>query len=219
MLAALSKHVALMPVRHLATRRLSGARLGTSLAIPLGAIQLGGQPVHWLRLWEPLMPIDVATQFEAHRGRVYRWAMMLCGRHDDALDVVQDVFLRMLRRPPTSESVPAVISWLRKTTHRAVIDIWRSARGRKETTAEPPPRLVSDAAPGSVEQLDRVRAAMARLSDQQRLVLLCKTCDEMTFQRIADELEISVSTAKTHYVRALQAVRERLGTHVLEEAR
>ena len=56
--------------------------------------------------------------------------------------------------------------------------------------------MIADVPPGQGEQLDQVRAAMATLSDQQRLVLLCKTCDEMTFQRIADELEISVSTAQ-----------------------
>ncbi len=164
------------------------------------------------------MPIDVATQFNAHRARVYRWAMMLCGRHDDALDVVQDVFLRMLRRPPTADSVPAVIAWLRRTTHRMVIDGWRSARTRRETVQNPPPRLVSDSPVDHAEQVDRIRAAMDTLSDQQRLVLLCKTCDDMTFQRIADELDVSVSTAKTHYVRALQAVRQRLGSRLLEEA-
>lgn len=164
------------------------------------------------------MPIDVATQFEAHRGRVYRWAMMLCGRHDDALDVVQDVFLRMLRRPPVRESVPAVVAWLRRTTHHAVIDGWRSAKARHEIPAEPPPRIVAEAPADRAEQIERVRAAMATLSDQQRLVLLCKACDEMTFQRIADELEISLSTAKTHYVRALLAIRRRLGLQVLEEA-
>ena len=46
------------------------------------------------------MPTDVAALFETHRARVYRWARAMCGRHDDALDVVQEVFLRMLKRPP-----------------------------------------------------------------------------------------------------------------------
>ena len=39
---------------------------------------------------------------------------------------------------------------------------------------------------------------------------MSKCYDQMTFQQIADELGIAVPTAKTHYLRALSAVRERV---------
>lgn len=166
------------------------------------------------------MNTDVGGHFVAHRARVYRWALLLCRRPEDALDVVQDVFLRMVRRPPDTASIAGTIAWLRRTTQRVAIDRWRAAAAGPAVEVVAGERLAAGraAAHGAgagdalerSEQSARVRASLAELSDHQRLVLVSRICDEMTFQQIADELGISVSTAKTHYVRGLMALRARL---------
>jgi RNA polymerase sigma-70 factor (ECF subfamily) len=156
------------------------------------------------------MPTDVAAYFEAHRARVYRWAYALCGRHEDARDVVQEVFLRMLKRPPELPSVAAAIGWLRQVTSRVTIDRWRADSSRDAAIRERVLRVAAEESADSLELADRLRAAIEILSQQQRLVLMAKTYDRMTFQQIADELGIAVPTAKTHYLRALSAVRARL---------
>ena len=156
------------------------------------------------------MPTDVAAHFEAHRARVYRWAYAMCGRHEDALDVVQEVFLRMLRRPPELPSVAAAVGWLRQVTSRAVIDRWRADSSRDAARRERVLRAAAEESADSRELAERLRATIETLSQQQRLVLMAKTYDRMTFQQIADELGIAVPTAKTHYLRALSAVRARL---------
>jgi RNA polymerase sigma-70 factor (ECF subfamily) len=154
---------------------------------------------------------DVAACFETHRARVYRWAYALCGRHEDALDVVQEVFLRMWRRPPELASESATVAWLRQVTSRVVIDRWRSRVAR--VTAQryvDESKTPQDEPPETRELAERLRAAIEALSEQQRLVLMAKTYDRMTFRQIADELGVAVPTAKTHYLRALSAVRARL---------
>jgi RNA polymerase sigma-70 factor (ECF subfamily) len=156
------------------------------------------------------MPTDVAAHFEAHRARVYRWAYALCGRHEDALDVVQEVFLRMLKRPPELPSIAAGLAWLRRVTSRVVIDRWRAESSRDAVRREQVPRVAAEESAESRELAERLRAAIETLSEQQRLVLMAKTYDRETFQQIADELGIAVPTAKTHYLRALSAVRTRL---------
>ncbi len=156
------------------------------------------------------MPTDVAAHFEAHRARVYRWAYALCGRHEDALDVVQEVFLRMLKRPPELLSIAAGLAWLRRVTSRVVIDRWRAESSRDAVRREHLPHAAAEESPESRELAERLRAAIETLSEQQRLVLMAKTYDRETFQQIADELGIAVPTAKTHYLRALSAVRARL---------
>jgi RNA polymerase sigma factor (sigma-70 family) len=55
-----------------------------------------------------------------------------------------------------------------------------------------------------------IASALDRLSDIQRSVLVAKVYDEMTFAAIAAEMNVAVSTVKTHYLRAVQAVRDRL---------
>jgi DNA-directed RNA polymerase specialized sigma24 family protein len=58
---------------------------------------------------------------------------------------------------------------------------------------------------------------VAALSEQQRLVLLGKCVDGMTFSQVAAGLSIAVPTAKTHYLRALEAVRRRLAARIAVE--
>jgi RNA polymerase sigma-70 factor (ECF subfamily) len=156
------------------------------------------------------MTFDVEACFRAQRARVYRWAYAMCGRHDDAADVVQEVFLRMFRKPPQSPSKPVVIAWLRRVTARVVIDRWRSETARTTLENAIRPSVVSDETAETCERARRVRAALASLSERQRLVVMAKCYDQMTFQQIADELGIATTTAKTHYLRGLAAVRNQL---------
>ncbi|RMF83403.1 MAG: sigma-70 family RNA polymerase sigma factor [Planctomycetota bacterium] len=157
--------------------------------------------------------VDVRRCFEEHRARVYRWAFAMCRRHDDALDVVQEVFMRLLRRPPQNASPEQIRAWLRRTTRSVVVDRWRRVRKRPKENADL--ALVDEAftakrAPDARETDAEIREALAALSEQQQLVVLAKVCDEMTFRAIAAELGIAESTAKTHYLRGLRALRDRL---------
>lgn len=168
--------------------------------------------------------MDISEQFEAHRARVYRWARALCGNHHDALDCVQEVFLRMMRDPPAAAGMPATVGWLRRVTGRVVIDRWRSAVSRASRERVVAVREAERAAEGACgdapdqrELSERIAAALETLSEQQRMVLMARSYDGMTFQEIADELRIAVSTAKTHYLRGLAAVRDALAIELHAE--
>ena len=69
-------------------------------------------------------------------------------------------------------------------------------------------QLVQEAVVTVPRQL--IAAAMDKLSEVQRGVLVAKVYDEMTFAEIAAELDLALSTVKTHYLRAVRAVRDRL---------
>ena len=72
-------------------------------------------------------------------------------------------------------------------------------------------------APAAHEALDaaalraEIAAALDGLTEAQRSVLVAKVYDGQTFARIAEDLDIAVPTAKTHYLRAIRIVRDRLG--------
>lgn len=173
------------------------------------------------------MSLDTATIsrfFDGCRHQVYRWALGLSGRHDDALDLTQEAFLRLLRSRPALANEAAAAGWLRQVVCNLALDRLRSERRAplRATTGSGP--TAADDLRGPLERVEAVRAdapddeqsaalrgALLELSPQQRLVLLCKCYDDMSFARIAAELELSESTVKTHYLRALLTLRERLG--------
>ncbi len=157
--------------------------------------------------------------FERYTNEVYGWAYRLLGRHHDALDVVQDVFLRWdaqcVRQAPKQPR-----GWLRRVTLNRAIDLRRQRHTTQELQALACAEFASPAdSYGSVEaeaRIDRevlrddIAAALDRLSDVQRSVLVAKVYDDMTFAQIAGELGLAISTIKTHYLRAVRAVRDRL---------
>lgn len=153
------------------------------------------------------MSTGVARYFEAYHQRVYRWAYALCGRREDALDAVQEVFLRMLRNTPDLPRESAAVGWLRRVTSNVVIDLWRRTARAAALSNHETVRECSEQTPEDRETAEQLRLAIQSLSDQQRQVLLAKIYDRSSFAQIAAELGISISTAKTHYLRALNMVR------------
>lgn len=155
----------------------------------------------------PAPPLGPEACFIAHRSTVCRWACTLGADPQVAPDIVQEVFLRMLKSAPTFASAGAQLGWLRRVTANLVIDHRRAARPAMRLTGEVPQTervpIGADAAVAT--------AAMDQLSEMQRLVLVAKLADNLTFAQIAAELGVAVPTVKTHYLRALGAIRDRLG--------
>lgn len=150
-----------------------------------------------------------AKAFLAHRGRVYTWARALCGRDADAADITQEVFLRLVRERPATPSEGALRGWLRRVTTRLAIDLFRGAR-RPAAQTIPKGDLAPDEHALRSEEQRRVRAALGELSEMQRLVLIGKCYDGLTFRELAEELGLAIPTVKTHYLRGLEAIRREM---------
>ena len=161
--------------------------------------------------------LNVTTQqieaFEQYAREVYSWAYRVLGRHHDALDVVQDVFLRWNAQCREGEpSRPR--GWLRRVTLNRAIDLRRSHPRMVELDAQAAEvaGAPSDDQTLDMEQLRRdLTRAMGHLTDMQRSVLVAKVYDGLTFAEIAVEHDLAISTVKTHYLRAIRSMSECLG--------
>jgi len=166
----------------------------------------------------PPPPTEPLVVFEQYRSDVYAWAYRLLGRHHDALDAAQDVFLRWLAQSKRAQP-DHPRSWFRQVTINRAIDLLRARRiapAAQNAAADRPAPIEPDA----LEQLELRRdigAALERLTDAQRSVLVAKIYDGLTFAQIAAEMDLAVPTIKTHYLRALAAVRDRLSSRWADE--
>ena len=157
---------------------------------------------------------EAGETFEPYRPQIYDWAFRLLGSHHDALDIVQDVFLRWLSQVQTSmPDNPR--GWLRRATANRAIDVIRSRKRRiVARNLEPGDVQTPVARECSEVELGELRSdvaeALCKLTDAQRTVLIAKEFDGRTFSNIAEELGLALPTVKTHYLRALKAVRSRL---------
>ena len=153
---------------------------------------------------------------ESMRARIYGWAYRLLQNHHDALDATQEVLIRSLTR--RSGGVENRQAWLRRITINYCLDVMRQRRPAG-TRHEEPVEATTPASEAGARELHRaVLAGLNLLTGQQRAVLVAKVYDSETFAAIAHSMGLSVSSVKTHYVRALSALRRPLKGHTENES-
>jgi RNA polymerase sigma-70 factor (ECF subfamily) len=143
--------------------------------------------------------------------------------HADAADVVQEAFLKFWRAREHGGRVAAdriddPVAYLFACVKRAAMD-WQRGRRRRDRREECVASARSEAvshAPllsGPLEQEERrvaIEAALARLPEPQREVLVLKVWAELSFPQIARALGIPNDTAASRYRYALAKLREQL---------
>ena len=151
--------------------------------------------------------MDRASElFENHHEALYRYLVRLSGDPDVAADAAQEAFVRLLQRPPLAAAERA---WLFKVGTNYVLDSRRtSARrgrlldGRVESTMGDPPgdphaSLEAD------ERRRAVMAALARLSDKERVAILMRE-EGFAHREIAEAVGTTTGSVGTLLARALE---------------
>jgi RNA polymerase sigma-70 factor (ECF subfamily) len=180
-----------------------------------------------------------AAAFEAlvrqNAGPMLSVARRLLGNEEDARDAVQEAFLSAFRAIDSFDAQAKLSTWLHRIVVNAALSKLRS-RGRR---AEQPidellPAFLDDghqASParawrGGAEELlqqqetrELVRAAIDRLPESYRTVLLLRDIEELDTEETARLLGIAPGAVKTRLHRARQALRTLLDPHLVGEER
>jgi RNA polymerase sigma-70 factor (ECF subfamily) len=116
---------------------------------------------------------EIERIFRDHHGMVFRAAYRITGNASDAEDVLQTVFLRLVRRDAAADAVENVASYLHRAAVNSALDLMRArTHARSVPLDDVAPVLTEKAslAPdrlhSSGEAREWLRAAVARLSPQ-----------------------------------------------------
>lgn len=141
----------------------------------------------------------LALLFDTHYDRLYRLARRLTASADDALDLVQETFLRAAKFP---KSVPVGLTneeaWLVRVLINARRDQWRKASNRKRHD------ITASLAPTSQEfetaliAQNTVWQALNVLSPRRRAIVVMHELEELPIPAIATLLGISAITVRWH---------------------
>jgi RNA polymerase sigma-70 factor (ECF subfamily) len=141
-----------------------------------------------------------------HWRKVFNLAYKFVGRHDEAEDLAQDVFLKIFKALHTFDRRANFQTWLISISRNLCIDHYRSVRKERETMARdvdasqltPPSR---DRSPlGELEHLDlrqRIRDALAELPPTLREAVVLRDLQEFSYQEIATQLRLPEGTVKS----------------------
>jgi RNA polymerase sigma-70 factor (ECF subfamily) len=133
-------------------------------------------------------------------------AYKFVGRHDEAEDLTQDIFLKVFKSLGTFDRRANFQTWLISVSRNLCIDHYRSVRKERETIDRgvDPNQLTPeshDASPmAALEQRDRVtllRQALAALPETLRTAILMRDIQELSYQDIADRLKLPEGTVKS----------------------
>lgn len=153
-----------------------------------------------------------------HSRGVYNLALGYTGRHHDAEEIAQTVFVKVWKALPQFRGASAFSTWLYRLTLNACTDHYRRERKRRGDLSLDDPDLspIRDAAPSPEEIVIQweeeaiLRKALAELPEQHRVILILREMDGLDYQEIAQVLEIQVGTVKSRLARARRALREKL---------
>ena len=159
-----------------------------------------------------------------HRRKVFNIAYKFVGKHDLAEDLTQDIFLKLYRSLDTFDRRANFQTWLISVSRNLCIDHYRSVRKERETMNRDidPSTLMpvskDRSAYAQLELRDRVqllRAALEMLPTTLRTAVLMRDIQEMTYQEIADKLDVPEGTVKsrinrgrTELARQIQKLRD-----------
>ena len=155
--------------------------------------------------------------FRRYRAVAYRVAYRLLGREADALDAVQDGFVKVFTNLDRFRGHSSFKTWLLRIVSNAALDLgrqrqrdgWNDRRQGIATPdqAGPDHRPPPDAAAERADLRRVIDAALARLPAAQRQTFVLHVDGEMSYREVADALGISIGTVMSRLFYARQKLK------------
>ena len=147
--------------------------------------------------------LSLVKRFESP---VYNYSLRMTGNADDAMDLMQEVFVSVFRNLSNYRGEGSFKGWLFKIAHYRCIEFYR--RKRPTQGLDDTPEIESEQPnPEQTfrrgQEANQLASAMQQLPLNQKAVVELKFFGQFTFEEIAEQLGISTNTAKSRLYSAL----------------
>ena len=159
-----------------------------------------------------------------HQRMVYQLGLHLLGDRQEALDLSQEVFLKVFRTLRQFRGQSTLRTWIYRIVVNQASNRQRTWRRRKRAQQVPLDELAAGysvpegLAPSRPDQTlqqteirNRVWDALDRLPFEQRAVVVLREIDGLSYEEIATSLDVAVGTVKSRLARAREGLRLALG--------
>jgi len=168
-------------------------------------------------VWQTRL-VDFDQVYERFRLPVWRLARRLTNSEEEALDTTQEIFLRVWRGLPGFRGEAKLSTWVfqiawnylrahRRKMGRSLQIVGEEIHGAQELVASardlgPDPERRAQA----TELLDRVEAALHKLPEHYRVVVWLRDGEDLSYQEIAETLDVPIGTVRSRLARARAAL-------------
>ena len=148
-----------------------------------------------------------------HQGVVYRFLLNFLRDEDQAADTTQDTFVKALGRLDGFRGEASFRTWLLAIAKNEALGRIRAHRRRREEALDdadvyPDESSASDEMAVWADEVRRVREALERLPEKQRLSVSLRLFDELSFKEIAEIIDSTEGAARVNYHYGIGRLRE-----------
>ncbi|MFW6189067.1 MAG: RNA polymerase sigma factor [Planctomycetota bacterium] len=168
--------------------------------------------------------IEFSELVEEHYDRLFRAARFMCGDSQQAEDLVQDTFLAAADALERFEGRSSPYTWLygillnkfRQWIRRKNKPVYSLHKMAEAQDNRPTAELVEAETPGPVSRVENeetaeiVRAAVDELPPDHRAVVTLRFIEDLSYQEIAEALEVPLGTVKSRIHYALKKIGRKL---------
>lgn len=162
------------------------------------------------------MPDDFELErlYDDHAQALFAFLLNLTRQPDDTRDLLQDIFVKLAHDPGLLRQAREERAFLLRLAHNAAIDLMRRRSTRvkyhDQFAEQPTSPFAAAPDPDTAAFRSELAAALAELPPEQRTVAHLKLWEGLTFEQIAEILEVPPNTAASRYRYALDKLRVRL---------
>lgn len=151
---------------------------------------------------------DVISElYNLYADSIYRYVFLTLGNTSDALDVVQEVFLRAFRSINTYKQNASAKTWLMSIARNYMTDLFRKKRTERNflsSYTEPPSTNNLDSVLSTLE----LRELLANLKPSHRQVIILRYIDDLSLKETAKVLGWSVGKVRVTTYRTMKKLHE-----------
>ena len=154
----------------------------------------------------------LAPLFERHHRQLFNYLARMTGNPSAAEDLVQDVFVRILKYRHTFRDTSRFEIWAFRIARNVRADYFQARRVRETALEEAADTSNGETGAAEAFELDRqaarLRQALLLLREDQRELIVLARYRDMKYEAIADLLGVEVGTVKTRMHRAVNELRK-----------
>lgn len=151
------------------------------------------------------------TLLKRYEKQIYHYGMRMTGKNEDALDLMQEVFISVYRNLSNYRNEGSFKSWLFRIAHFRCIEFYRRKKPMQGLDDVPEVESEEVSAADAIHYHQENRQlikAMQQLPLAQKAVVELKFFGQFTFDEIAAQTGISANTAKSRLYGALDKLKQ-----------
>jgi RNA polymerase sigma-70 factor (ECF subfamily) len=145
--------------------------------------------------------------YERYGERIYRLTLRLTGNAQDAFDLTQETFVRAFQRITAFDGRAAVGTWLYRIATNEALQLFRRRRTEQRHLAALAERRAAAADSASASSRLEIDDALAELSEPHRAILILRYQEGLSYDEIAEALDVASGTVASRMNRARAELR------------